>query len=37
VAPSFVGALAALVRRAQAGEAAAGCRYGGCGRFGICE
>jgi ferrochelatase len=34
-APSFVGALAALVRRAQAGESTTRCRVGGCSRFGI--
>jgi protoporphyrin/coproporphyrin ferrochelatase len=34
-APSFVGALAALVRRAQAGESHARCRFVGCGRCGI--
>jgi protoporphyrin/coproporphyrin ferrochelatase len=36
-APSFVGALAALVRRAQAGEASACCPDRGCGRFGLGE
>jgi ferrochelatase len=33
-APRFIGALAALVHRAQAGESAASCQGGGCGRFG---
>jgi ferrochelatase len=32
--PRFVGALAALVHRAQAGGWAASCQWGGCGRFG---
>jgi ferrochelatase len=36
-APRFVGGLAALVHRAQAGASASRCQWAGCGRFGIGE